>query len=83
MIVMQNFLKGSKKSEMRFKILQPFFTVFILECEETTQESINLTVCVVNFTIIQNVFLNIYCSLYMTFPSLLAFEFPVKCVELL
>ena len=43
--------------------------------------NINLIVFVVNFTLIQNVFLNIYYSLYITFPSLLAFEFSVKCVE--
>lgn len=74
-----------KKRELRNEKLdssffQPFFTIFILECGETiTQESINLYVCTVKFTIIQNVFLNIYCSLFKTLPSLLALSFSQKC----
>ena len=75
-LLCKNFFKGSKTWE---KKLIPFYCFHPGMWRNNNTRNINLIVFVVNFTIIQNVFLNIYYSLYITFPSLLAFEFCQMC----
>lgn len=51
--------KGVRSEKLASRFSQPFLTIFIPECGEMiTQESVQLCVCAVKFTIIQNVYLN-------------------------
>lgn len=74
--------KRVRNEKLALRFFLSFFTTFILECGEMiAQKIINLCVCSVKFTIVQNVVPNIHCSLFTTLPGLLAFEFSVKSLE--
>lgn len=73
--------KGVRNEKLALRVFQYLFTIFILEWrEKITQESTNLCASSVKFTIIQNVTLNTYYSLFVNLLSLLAFEFSVKSI---
>lgn len=74
--------KGGRNEKLALRSFNFLFTVLILECgENITQRSTNPLVCSVKCTVIQ-MWSGIYtATLFMTFPSLLAFESSVESME--